>query len=125
MRQAGYRAKKRPHPWFASGSRVRPQSESRGRARFYPGLQLTVEGYTDKVASDAFNDLLSEQRAVAVRRYLINEGLPENAIVANGFGKVMPIASNDTPQGRQQNRRVEIMVSGEVIGTKLGSPNRS
>jgi outer membrane protein OmpA-like peptidoglycan-associated protein len=91
----------------------------------HPGLQLSVEGYTDNVGSDPFNDLLSEQRALAVRTYLVKEGLPENAIVAKGFGKVMPIASNDTPQGRQQNRRVEIIVSGEVIGTKIGSPNRS
>ena len=86
----------------------------------HPGLQLTVEGYTDSVGSDAFNDLLSEQRALAVRTYLVGEGLPENAVVAEGLGKAMPIASNDTPQGRQQNRRVEIIVSGEVIGARIG-----
>jgi outer membrane protein OmpA-like peptidoglycan-associated protein len=91
----------------------------------HPGLQLTVEGYTDSVGSDAYNDLLSEQRALAVRTYLVAEGLPENTIVAEGFGKAMPIASNDTPKGRQQNRRVEIIVSGEVIGARIGGPNRS
>ena len=91
----------------------------------HPGLQLTVEGYTDSVGSDAFNDLLSEQRALAVRTYLVAEGLSENAVVAEGLGKAMPIASNDTPKGRQQNRRVEIIVSGEVIGARTGSPNRS
>ena len=91
----------------------------------HPGLQLTVEGYTDNVGSDTLNDLLSEERALAVRTYLVSEGLPDNAIAAKGFGKVMPIASNDTPQGRRQNRRVEIIVSGEVIGTKIGSPDRS
>jgi outer membrane protein OmpA-like peptidoglycan-associated protein len=91
----------------------------------HPGLQLTVEGYTDSVGSDAFNDLLSEQRAIAVRTYLVGEGLSENAVVAEGLGKAMPIASNDTPKGRQQNRRVEIIVSGEVIGARTGSPNRS
>ena len=91
----------------------------------HPGLQLTVEGYTDSVGSDAFNDLLSEQRALAVRTYLVGEGLPENTVVAEGFGKAMPIARNDTPKGRQQNRRVEIIVSGEVIGARICSPNRS
>jgi len=91
----------------------------------HPGLQLTIEGYTDSVGSDVFNDLLSEQRALAVRTYLVGEGLPENTVVAKGLGKAMPIASNDTPKGRQQNRRVEIIVSGEVIGARIGSPNRS
>ena len=91
----------------------------------HPGLQLTVEGYTDSIGSDAYNDLLSEQRALAVRTYLLGEGLPENTVVAEGFGKAMPIARNDTPKGRQQNRRVEIIVSGEVIGARIGSPNRS
>ena len=88
----------------------------------HPGLQLKVEGYTDSVGSDAFNDLLSEQRALAVRTYLVGAGLPEDSVVAEGFGKAMPIASNDTPKGRQQNRRVEIIVSGEVIGAKTDSP---
>jgi outer membrane protein OmpA-like peptidoglycan-associated protein len=86
----------------------------------HPGLQLTVEGYTDSVGSDAFNDLLSEQRALAVRAYLVGEGLSESTVAAQGLGKAMPIASNDTPQGRQQNRRVEIIVSGEVIGARIG-----
>lgn len=86
----------------------------------HPGLQLTIEGYTDSIGSDVFNDLLSEQRALAVRTYLVGEGLPENTVVAKGLGKAMPIASNDTPKGRQQNRRVEIIVSGEVIGARIG-----
>lgn len=91
----------------------------------HPGLQLTVEGYTDSVGSDAFNDLLSEQRALAVRTYLVGQGVEQNTVVAKGFGKALPIAPNDTPQGRQQNRRVEIIISGEVIGARIGGPNRS
>jgi len=86
----------------------------------HPGLQLTIEGYTDSIGSDVFNDLLSEQRALAVRTYLVGEGLPENTVVAKGLGKAMPVASNDTPKGRQQNRRVEIIVSGEIIGARIG-----
>jgi outer membrane protein OmpA-like peptidoglycan-associated protein len=86
----------------------------------HPGLHLAVEGYTDSVGSDAFNQTLSEQRANTVRAYLITQGLDPNSITATGFGKSNPVASNDTPAGRQQNRRVEIIISGEVIGTKIG-----
>jgi len=88
----------------------------------HPGLKLEVEGYTDSVGSKTFNQQLSEQRATTVRQYLIAQGLPENSISSRGFGETAPIASNDTPQGRQQNRRVEIIVSGQVIGTKIGEP---
>jgi outer membrane protein OmpA-like peptidoglycan-associated protein len=88
----------------------------------HPGLKLEVEGYTDSVGSETFNQQLSEQRATTVRQYLIAQGLPENSISSRGFGETAPIASNDTPQGRQQNRRVEIIVSGQVIGTKIGEP---
>jgi outer membrane protein OmpA-like peptidoglycan-associated protein len=87
----------------------------------HPGLHLAVEGYTDSVGSDAFNQTLSEQRANTVRAYLITQGLDPNSISATGFGKSNPVASNDTPAGRQQNRRVEIIISGEVIGTKIGA----
>src|SRR5271154_4434687 len=86
----------------------------------HPGLNLAVEGYTDTTGTAAFNQTLSEQRANAVRDYLIQQGLDAGTITAQGFGPADPVASNDTPQGRQQNRRVEIIVSGEVIGTKIG-----
>jgi outer membrane protein OmpA-like peptidoglycan-associated protein len=89
----------------------------------HPGLHLSVEGYTDSVGSDAFNQTLSEQRANAVRDYLIQQGLDPTSITATGFGKSNPVASNDTAAGRQQNRRVEIIISGEVIGTKIGAPS--
>jgi outer membrane protein OmpA-like peptidoglycan-associated protein len=87
----------------------------------HPGLHLSVEGYTDSVGSDAFNQTLSEQRANSVRDYLIQQGLDPTSITATGFGKANPVASNDTADGRQQNRRVEIIISGEVIGTKIGA----
>jgi outer membrane protein OmpA-like peptidoglycan-associated protein len=89
----------------------------------HPGLHLSVEGYTDSVGSDAFNQTLSEQRANAVRDYLVQQGLDPTSVTATGFGKSNPVASNDTATGRQQNRRVEIIISGEVIGTKIGAPS--
>jgi outer membrane protein OmpA-like peptidoglycan-associated protein len=87
----------------------------------HPGLKLAIEGYTDTTGSASFNQTLSEQRANAVRDYLVQQGLDPASVTAQGFGPANPVASNDTPQGRQQNRRVEIIVSGEVIGTKLGA----
>ena len=91
----------------------------------HPGLHLAVEGYTDGVGSDAFNQTLSEQRASTVRAYLITQGLDPNSISATGLGKSNPVANNDTAAGRQQNRRVEIIISGEVIGTKIGRGSAS
>ena len=87
----------------------------------YPSLKLAVEGNTDSVGTEAFNQQLSEQRAEGVRSYLTEQGIPESSTTATGFGKTRPIASNDTSEGRQQNRRVELVVSGEVIGTKIVS----
>jgi outer membrane protein OmpA-like peptidoglycan-associated protein len=87
----------------------------------HPGLNLEVEGHTDSTGSDDLNQTLSEQRASTVRSYLLEQGLPDNNITAKGFGKTMPVADNNTPAGRQKNRRVEIIVSGEVIGAKIGN----
>jgi outer membrane protein OmpA-like peptidoglycan-associated protein len=87
----------------------------------HPGLKLAIEGYTDTTGTAAFNQTLSEQRANAVRDYLIQQGLDAGSVTAQGFGPANPVASNDTPQGRRQNRRVEIIISGEVIGTKIGN----
>jgi outer membrane protein OmpA-like peptidoglycan-associated protein len=89
----------------------------------YPSLKLAVEGNTDSVGSEAFNQELSEHRAQGVRSYLTQQGVPEASTSATGFGKTRPIASNDTSEGRQLNRRVELVVSGEVIGTKIISLN--
>jgi outer membrane protein OmpA-like peptidoglycan-associated protein len=85
----------------------------------YPSLKLAVEGNTDSVGTVAFNQHLSEQRAEGVRTYLTQQGVPESSTTSTGFGKTRPIASNATSEGRQQNRRVELVVSGEVIGIKI------
>ena len=85
----------------------------------HPGLKLEIEGHTDSTGSDEFNQKLSQQRAGSVRSYLIQQGLSPDSITSSGFGPTMPVASNSTAKGRQQNRRVEIIVSGEVIGTKI------
>jgi len=85
----------------------------------HPGLKLEVEGHTDSIGSDEFNQKLSENRASTVRDYLIAQGLTGDSIAARGYGKTQPIAPNDTNANRQKNRRVEMVVSGEIIGTKL------
>lgn len=87
----------------------------------HPGLNLAVEGYTDNVGTDQVNQTLSEKRAEGVRTYLVQQGLPDSSVTSQGFGKASPVASNDSSEGRQKNRRVEIVVSGEVIGVKIGS----
>jgi outer membrane protein OmpA-like peptidoglycan-associated protein len=89
----------------------------------YPTLKLAVEGNTDSVGTEAFNQQLSEQRAQGVRSYLTEQGVPSASTTATGFGKTKPIASNNTSEGRQQNRRVELIVTGELIGTKIVSLN--
>jgi len=86
----------------------------------HPGLRLEVEGHTDSVGGDEYNQRLSEQRGDAVRDYLTREGMAAGSVTAKGLGKSDPVASNDTASGRQQNRRVEIVISGEVIGTRIG-----
>jgi outer membrane protein OmpA-like peptidoglycan-associated protein len=82
----------------------------------HPGLNLQIEGHTDSVGSDEFNQLLSEQRAGSVRDFLAEQGVPVSTITARGFGKTQPVASNDTPEGRQRNRRVELVLNGDAIG---------
>jgi len=82
----------------------------------YPGLKIQVEGHTDAVGSDDYNMKLSQQRADSVREYLVTQGVPGQTVVATGLGKADPVASNDTAAGRQQNRRVEMVVSGDPIG---------
>ncbi len=89
----------------------------------YPSLKLAIEGNTDSVGTEAFNQDLSEKRAEGVRSYLTLQGVPESSTTAAGFGKNQPIASNNTAEGRQQNRRVELVVSGEVIGAQIVAPN--
>jgi len=87
----------------------------------HPGLDLAVEGHTDNVGSDEVNQKLSDKRAETVRAYLLQQGLADGNVTSRGFGKTTPVADNSTPEGRQKNRRVEIVVSGEVIGVKIGT----
>lgn len=82
----------------------------------YPDLKLQVEGYTDSIGSDSYNDKLSNERADSVRDFLVAQGVQSNDISAQGYGKSDPIASNETAEGRQQNRRVQLVVSGNAIG---------
>ena len=83
----------------------------------YPGLNIQVGGYTDNVGGDAMNQELSENRAGAVRDYLVQQGVTTNSVSAKGFGSTSPVASNENSAGRQQNRRVELLVSGDAIGS--------
>lgn len=83
----------------------------------YPGLDIAVGGYTDNVGGDAMNQTLSENRAGSVRDYLVQQGVTGTSVSAKGYGNSSPVASNDNSGGRQQNRRVELVVSGEAIGT--------
>ena len=87
----------------------------------HPGLRLEAEGHTDSVGSDSFNQQLSEKRAMTVRDFLLQQGIAITALGARGLGKTMPVASNDTPAGRQLNRRVELIVAGDVIGIPLSA----
>jgi outer membrane protein OmpA-like peptidoglycan-associated protein len=90
----------------------------------YPDLKLQIEGYTDSIGSDEYNQTLSEKRAESVRDYLVSSGVSMNNVAAQGLGKADPVADNTTAAGRKLNRRVEMIVSGDVIGTALtpGAP---
>jgi outer membrane protein OmpA-like peptidoglycan-associated protein len=91
-----------------------------GIIQAHPGLNLAIEGHTDTTGSEDFNMKLSQQRADTVREFLISQGMSPDTITARGMGQDNPLADNSTAAGRKLNRRVEIIVSGEVIGAKLG-----
>jgi outer membrane protein OmpA-like peptidoglycan-associated protein len=91
----------------------------------YPGLNIEVGGYTDNVGGDAMNQTLSENRADSVRDFLVQEGVATSAVSAKGFGNTLPVASNDSSAGRQQNRRVELLVSGDAIGNPVNATTGS
>jgi len=91
----------------------------------YPGLNIAVGGYTDNVGGDAMNQTLSENRASSVRDYLVQQGVATGSVSSKGFGNTLPVASNDNAAGRQQNRRVELLVSGEAIGTPVNATTGS
>ncbi len=91
----------------------------------YPGLNIAVGGYTDNVGGDVMNQTLSENRAGSVRDYLVQQGVATASVTATGFGNTLPVAANDNAAGRQQNRRVELLVSGEAIGSPVNATRGS
>jgi outer membrane protein OmpA-like peptidoglycan-associated protein len=91
----------------------------------YPGLNIEVGGYTDNVGGDAMNQTLSENRAGSVRDYLVQQGVLANSVTARGFGNTLPVSSNGNAAGRQENRRVELVVSGEAIGNPANATTGS
>ena len=88
-----------------------------GIVQSHPGLEMEAEGHADSIGTDNYNQRLSEQRAASVRAFLIEQGIAPETVGTAGFGESRPVATNETPEGRQQNRRVELVVSGEPIGT--------
>lgn len=92
-----------------------------GIVEAHQGLKLQIEGYTDSIGTDAYNQTLSESRASSVRAYLVSQGVDPAAVSSVGYGKSNPVADNEAVAGRKQNRRVEIIVSGEIIGTQIGA----
>jgi outer membrane protein OmpA-like peptidoglycan-associated protein len=111
---------------FASGSaKLQPAARENlaklaGIIATHPSLKLDIEGYTDSAGKDETNQELSQKRAEAVQAYLTEQGIPASSLTAKGLGKASPVAPNDTAEGRAKNRRVEIIVSGEEIGTTTG-----
>lgn len=89
----------------------------------YPDLKLQIEGYTDSIGTDEYNLELSQKRADGVRAYLISSSVPPDHVNSQGFGKSNPVADNSTAAGRKLNRRVDMIVSGDVIGTQAQTPN--
>ena len=85
----------------------------------YPDLKLEIEGHTDSIGSDEYNQTLSEKRAATVRDYLVSSGVSIANVGARGLGKSDPVADNSSAAGRKLNRRVEMIVSGDVIGTRI------
>jgi outer membrane protein OmpA-like peptidoglycan-associated protein len=112
---------------FASGSAtLRPEAREAlarlsGIVLAYPDLRLEAEGHTDNVGSLDLNQKLSEERAAAVQEYIISQGVPAENVTARGLNFAHPVASNDTAAGRSKNRRVEIIISGEIIGSEVSS----
>jgi outer membrane protein OmpA-like peptidoglycan-associated protein len=94
-----------------------------GILQSYPGLKLQVEGYTDSVGSPEFNQKLSDNRAGAVRDFLVTQGVKPENIAATGYGMAKPVADNNTPKGQSLNRRVQLVVSGDAIGVEQKGPD--
>lgn len=107
---------------------LKPEARERlakisGIVEAYPDLKLQIEGHTDSIGTEDYNQQLSEKRAESVRAYLISNGVQPDHVTAAGFGKADPVADNNTASGRKLNRRVDMVVSGDVIGSGVGSPS--
>jgi len=115
-----------PDVLFDTGkANLRPAARERlakvaGILLAYPDIRVEIDGYTDSTGTLAFNEKLSQERAAGVESYLAQEGVAGTSMTTQGFGPSDPIASNSTSAGRQQNRRVEMVVSGESIGAAVG-----
>jgi outer membrane protein OmpA-like peptidoglycan-associated protein len=83
-----------------------------------PGINISVEGHADSTGPTDYNQRLSERRAASVRDYLVNQGIQPGTVATAGYGETRPVATNDTAAGRQQNRRVELVVSGDAITSR-------
>ena len=94
--------------------------EVSGLVLAHPGLMIQSEGFTDSTGTLEINQKLSQQRADTVSQFLLGQGLPPDRLTSKGYGPAYPVASNDTREGRSQNRRVELVVSGDLIGTPIG-----
>lgn len=110
------------------GARVR-LAKVAGILMAYPDLKIQVEGFTDSTGTEQYNQQLSEERARTVREFLTAQGVPSDSVSSQGYGESEPIATNDTAAGRQLNRRVELVVSGNAIGQNQvpnnGTPSQS
>jgi outer membrane protein OmpA-like peptidoglycan-associated protein len=112
---------------FDTGSyQLKPETKTAlskiaGILSWTPGLHLEVEGHTDSTGSDTTNERLSERRASAVLDYLVQEGFPAANITGRGYASTRPVADNSTREGRQRNRRVELVISGDAIGVAFGA----
>ena len=106
---------------FATGAATLNASARESLARFagivnvYPQLELRIEGHTDSTGSQETNRRLSYERAIAVRDYLRGQGVQDPNIQVAGLGPDQPVASNETSEGRARNRRVEIIISGDLV----------
>lgn len=107
------------------GAQVKLNDVAKALTQQDPNSQIVVEGHADSQGDDQHNLELSQARAEAVREYLIERGIAADRIVAKGYGETRPIADNSSPEGRANNRRVEIVVQGSQVDNSAASGNTS
>ena len=98
-----------------SAGAVRNLDKITGFLEKHPDRNLLIEGHTDSIGSDEYNQALSQKRADAVKEALVGKGIVPDRIVTKGYGKKFPVAGNDTESGRQMNRRVEVVILNEGV----------